>query len=190
LSVFTILIAISESVGFYIGDPDSAVCTNLLKIAQQLRNDSLLAISYNIIGQYISMMKGDNATGLEYFFKAIPLAEKAHDKRRPSSIYFEKAIVHSNLQNNEEYGKYIRKGGENLPDNFAPVLQFYAGTVSTWHDYLLCGESPTRLCTGLCPTAYHYQPKNYQSDIHLQCFFLNGAVQNKLDDKEMAALYF
>jgi hypothetical protein len=49
-------------------------------------------------------VKGDNATGLEYFFKAIPLAEKAHDKRRLSSIYFDKAIVHSNLQSNEEYG--------------------------------------------------------------------------------------
>ena len=69
-------------------------------------------------------MKGDNATGLEYFFKAIPLAEKAHDKRRLSSVYFDKAIVHSNLQSNEEYGKYIRKGGENLPDKSQPLYNF------------------------------------------------------------------
>ena len=110
--------------GFYTGDPDSAICTNLLQIAQQLRNDSLLAISYTIIGQYISRVKGDNATGLEYFFKAIPLAEKAHDKRRLSSIYFDMAIVYSNLQNNEEYGKYIRKGGENLPDKLHPLYNF------------------------------------------------------------------
>ncbi len=31
---FTILIAISESVGFYTGDPDSAICINLLQITQ------------------------------------------------------------------------------------------------------------------------------------------------------------
>ena len=31
---FTILIAISESVGFYTSDPDSAICINLLQIAQ------------------------------------------------------------------------------------------------------------------------------------------------------------
>ena len=65
---FNILIDISESVGFYAGDPDSVLCIELLQIAQQLKNDSLLAISYDIIGQYISRVKGDNATGLEYFF--------------------------------------------------------------------------------------------------------------------------
>ncbi len=88
---FTVLIAISQ-VAFTAGDTDSATCTELLQIAQQLKNDSLLAISYNIIGQYVSRVKGDNTTGLDYFFKAIPLAEKAHDKRRLSSIYFDMAM--------------------------------------------------------------------------------------------------
>ena len=187
---FTILIAISESVGFYTGDPDSAICTNLLQIAQQLRNDSLLAISYNIIGQYISRVKGDNATGLEYFFKAILLAEKAHDKRRLSSIYFDIAIVYSNLQNNEEYGKYIRKGGENLPDKSHPLYNFmlaqYQRGMTT---YFVVNHQPDSALIYAQPLTITSQKINSQTYI-FNAYFLNGAVQDELGDKEMAALYF
>jgi hypothetical protein len=45
------------------------------RIAQQLKNDSLLAISTNIVGNYFRG-KSDYPTALDYFFKAIPLAEK------------------------------------------------------------------------------------------------------------------
>ena len=48
---------------------DSAICIDLLQIAQQLKNDSLLAISYNWIGYYFNQSKGDNTTALEYFLK-------------------------------------------------------------------------------------------------------------------------
>jgi hypothetical protein len=37
---------------------DSASCMQLLKIAQSLKNDSLLAISYNRLGSYFSFTKG------------------------------------------------------------------------------------------------------------------------------------
>src|SRR6185503_12799225 len=78
-----------EVVGWKGNSIDSAHCIELVQIAQQLNNDSLLAISYNWLGSYFYFNKGDNATGLEYFFKAVPLAEKAKDKRRISSLYFD-----------------------------------------------------------------------------------------------------
>jgi hypothetical protein len=39
---------------------DSASCIELLKIAQQERNDSMLAISYDWTGSYFAFTKGDN----------------------------------------------------------------------------------------------------------------------------------
>jgi tetratricopeptide (TPR) repeat protein len=114
----------AENTGLHSGELDSATCVQMLRIAQELKNDSLLAISYNLIGEYVSRIKGDNTAGLEYFFKAIPLAEKSNDKRRLSSIYFDMALIYFNLQNNEESVTAIRKGGENLPDKSHPLYDF------------------------------------------------------------------
>ena len=110
---------VTEAIGFYAGDPDSSLNTELMRIAQSLRNDSLLAISYDLLGQY-TRSKGDNAAALEYMFKAIPLAEQARDKRRLSSIYFDIASVYDALNNVEAYGKYNRAGGANMPDTSHP----------------------------------------------------------------------
>lgn len=103
---------------------DSASCIELLKIAQQEKNDSMLAISYDWIGGYFSFTKGDNVSALDYFFKAIPLAEKAKDKRRISSLYFDIAITYEELNNEEEAFKNNIKGGENLPDKSNPLYDF------------------------------------------------------------------
>src|SRR6185437_5997792 len=86
---------------------DTSIGLQMHRIAQQLKNDSLLAISTNVLGNYFRG-KGDMPTALDYFFKAIPLAEKAKDKRRISSIYFDIAECYWNLQNFEECYKYAK----------------------------------------------------------------------------------
>jgi hypothetical protein len=43
-----------------VGNVDSASAIELLQIAQEQKNDSLLAISYNWIGSYFAFNKGDN----------------------------------------------------------------------------------------------------------------------------------
>lgn len=53
---------------------DSAATMQMLQIAQELNNDSLKAISYNWLGTYFYLKKGDNTSALEYYFKALPLA--------------------------------------------------------------------------------------------------------------------
>jgi signal transduction histidine kinase len=103
---------------------DSSLCIQLLSIAQHLKSDSLLAISYNWIGAYFAFSKGDNIAGLEYFFKGIPLAEKAKDKRRISSLYFDISLVYSGFKNYQAEYDYTIKGGENLPDSTSPLYNF------------------------------------------------------------------
>ena len=103
---------------------DSSLCIQLLSIAQHLKSDSLLAISYNWIGAYFAFSKGDNISGLEYFFKGIPLAEKAKDKRRISSLYFDISLVYSGFKNYQAEYEYTIKGGENLPDQSSPLYNF------------------------------------------------------------------
>jgi two-component system NtrC family sensor kinase len=105
-------------------DIDSSLCIQLLSIAQQLKNDSLFAISYNWVGAYFAFTKSDNISGLEYFFKGVPLAEKANDKRRISSLYFDISIVYSKLQNYKASFEYTIKGGEYLPDQSSPMYNF------------------------------------------------------------------
>jgi hypothetical protein len=58
----------------------------MLRIAQELNNDSLLAIAYNLVGGYFISNSGDYGKALEFYFKGIPLAEKANDMRRISSL--------------------------------------------------------------------------------------------------------
>lgn len=81
------------------------------------------------------------------------------------------AIVYSNLQNNEEYGKYIRKGGKNLPDKSHPLYNFmlaqYQRGMTT---YFVVNHQPDSALVyeeTLTSTAQ----KKYQPDIHLRCLF-------------------
>ncbi|MFM9985463.1 MAG: hypothetical protein ACKVOK_09555 [Flavobacteriales bacterium] len=118
---FTATIKYLESVDAYGSNTiDSALCVDLLQMAQSLKNDSLLAISYNWIGYYFATEKGDNTTAFEYYFKAIPLAEKYKDKRRISSLYFDIAGRYFSLENFDELYAYTKLGGQNLPDKTSP----------------------------------------------------------------------
>ncbi|TMI94878.1 MAG: hypothetical protein E6H08_07845 [Bacteroidetes bacterium] len=135
---FNLITKILENQSFIRGgNIDSAECVRLLQIAQQLKNDSLLAASYNWIGSYFSFTKGDNASALEYYFKALPLAEKANDKRRISSLDFDISLAYYSLQNNKAAVQYVRKGGDDLPDKSHPLYDFmllqYQRGMATWY---------------------------------------------------------
>jgi Tetratricopeptide repeat len=187
---FNLINKILENENGFSGNVDSAACIELLQIAQQLNNDSLLAISYDWIGTYFSLSIGDNTTALEYYFKAIPLAEKVQDKRRISSIYFDIALIYFNLQNNEEAVKYIRKGGENLPDNSHPL-----------YDYMLAqyqrGMATYFVLTNQPDSALHYGQAMVETSRRAKSLLfqyngmhLSGAANSKSGEKEMAEIYF
>lgn len=188
---FSIIVKISEQhLLLDGGKTDSSAVIQLLKIAQQLKNDSLLAISYNWIGSYLGFVKGDNITALEYFFKAIPLAEQVQDKRRISSLYFDIGLLYFTLQNNEEAGNNIRKGGANLPDRSSPM-----------YDYMLVqyqrNMAQYYLLENQLDSALHYAQVFEETSRRIKsigflhvAFCTNAQVYAKGGDKEMAEVYF
>ncbi len=187
---FKTLSANAERTGLHSGELDSATCIQMLRIAQQLHNDSLLAISYNLIGEYVSREKGDNTAGLEYYFKAIPLAEKAHDKRRLSSIYFDMALIYFNLQNNEESVNAIRKGGENLPDKSHPLYDFmlaqYQRGMSIYFMFEKKPDSVLMYAQQLMLTSRKIKSPLFE----FSAGYLNGAAYAEQGDKDLAETWF
>jgi hypothetical protein len=187
---FKMLAEISESSGLHSGELDSAGCVEMLRIAEELNNDSMLAISYNLIGEYVSRIRGDNANGLEYFFKAIPLAEKVNDKRRISSIYFDISVIFLTLENYGEALKYNRLGGANLPDKSHPLYNFMLAQY-------LRGMASYFVNTKQADSALAYtQPlttisRKLNSPLFkLSSFYLSGAAYDLEGDDEMAETYF
>ncbi len=188
---FNILRNILELNLSYKGDNvDSAFCIELLQIAQQQKNDSLLAISYNWVGAYFAFTTGDNRSALENFFKAIPLAEKAKDKRRISSLYFDIALTYISLENFEESYKNTIKGGEYLPDKSSPMynfmliqyqrnLAFYYLSTKHLDSALKYIQAADQTNQQINSTLYRYTGLR-----------ANAAVYVLAGDNEMAELYF
>ncbi len=124
LERFTATIKYLENADTGEGDViDSTLCIDLQKMAMQLKNDSLLAISYNWIFAYFNA-KGRTNEAIEFLYKALPLAEKYNDKRRISSIYFDLASTFSGLGKKTESYDFLKKGGENLPDKTSPMYDY------------------------------------------------------------------
>jgi hypothetical protein len=191
LDSFSIIVRFSES-RFVLGggEADEAMAARLLLLAQKLRNDSLLAISYNWIGSYFAFTKGDNTTALDYYFKALPLAVKAKDQRRISSLYFDIALVYFTLQNKEEAVKNLRKGHENLPDTSSPMhlfmlMQYQRGMAQYC---LLSAQTDSALyyTQQLSATSLKLKSLSFQYG----ALILSAHVYTQLGDKDMVKLYF
>ncbi|MDB5209370.1 MAG: AraC family transcriptional regulator [Sediminibacterium sp.] len=188
---FSIIVKIAETnLLLKAGVIDTSMHMELLKTAQQLKNDSLLAIAYNWIGTYMGFVKGDNTASLEYYFKALPLAENAHDKRRISSLYFDIALVNFFLQNNEEALKNIRKGGENLPDTSSPMYHFmlvqYQRNMAKYYLLTQRYDSALHYAQGLAETSARIKSQSFS----FGAMYLNGSIYWKMGDVEMADVYF
>jgi tetratricopeptide (TPR) repeat protein len=188
---FSIIVKLSEF-NFVLsgGAADKATAIRLLSIAQHLKNDSLLAISYNWIGSYFAFTKGDNTAALEYYFKALPLAEKAKDKRRISSLYFDIALVYFTLQNKEEAVKNLRKGNENLPDALSPMHLFmlmqYQRGMSQYYILSRQNDSALYYTQQLSATSLKIKSLSFQYG----ALYLGGQVYMQMGDKDMAEIYF
>ena len=169
---------------------DSASCLKMFEIAQQLNNDSLLAISYNFTGNLFLFNTGDYSKSLEFFFKGIPLAQKTNDKRRLSSLYIDISIVYENLGNPDEQIKYIRKAEAALPDKNSPMYNYMVRQVQyNYSRYFLYMQRPD--------SAMHYTQALNETNLRLRSFLyetyaqmLLGVVHRQLGDKELAAFHF
>jgi len=168
---------------------DTSLCIQLLRLAQGLKNDSLEAIGYNMAGSY-NARKGDYPTALEYLLKAIPLAEKAKDKRRISSLYFDISLTYIILKNMREALYYNLKGQENLPAKTSPVYDFMAAQFDrNMVRYYLQLNKPGEAL----PYVRHLEMEGTRLNapvIRLPALFLSGAAYAQLGKTDSAELYF
>lgn len=169
---------------------DSAMCIDLLQIAQQLNNDSLLATSYNWIGYYFNQSKGDNTTALEYYFKALPLAEKFNDKRRISSLYFDIAGTYYSLKNIDEFFNLTKKGGENLPDKTSPKYDYMLVQYQRNMGIAYMEKNQLDSALSYAQAAVQTSDKLQLSTFQLQALHLLGAINAKKNENELADVYF
>ena len=172
------------------GNFDYSSCVQMVKIAQQLNNDSLLAIGYNTVGNYFLINNGDYSNALEYFFKGIPLAEKAGDKRRLSSLYIDIAVTYYKLNNPEEQIKYLRKAMDNLPAKTSPLYYFMLTQVQvyTCRYYILKNENDSAL---QYIKALNGSNRYLKSPVYACATeFLTGIVYDQKGDTASAGLYF
>ena len=188
---FTATIKYLETVDSYASSNiDSALCIDLLQIAQQLKNDSLLATSYDWIGYFFSIKKGDNTTALEYYFKALPLAEKFNDKRRISSLYFDIASVYYYLKNFDEYFNFTRKGGENLPDKSSTKYDYmlvqYQRNTGTYYLEKMQLDSALVYAQAAGQTSERLKLRLYK----VQTLTLLAVTYSKMNEDELAEVYF
>jgi tetratricopeptide (TPR) repeat protein len=169
---------------------DSASCLKMLQIAQQLNNDSLLAISYNFIGNLFLLNTGDYSRALEYFFKGIPLAERTKDKRRLSSLLVDIAIVYENLGNKNEQLHYIRKAEASLPGKNEPMYNYMVRQIHyNYSRYFLSVRRPD--------SAMHYTQALNETNLRLRSFLyetyaqmLLGGVYEQSGDNELAQIHY
>ena len=151
------------------GNPDSSYCVDLLKIARQVNNDSLLAIAYNQVGNYFFRDKGDFSKAIEYFFKGVPFAEVAQDKRRLSSLYIDIGAVYARLHNGEEEVKFARKAIANLPEKTSPLYYFMAAQAYYYlSDYFLS--------VGQMDSTLHYAQELNEANVSLKSPMFESAT--------------
>lgn len=168
---------------------DTAIGLQMHRIAQQLKNDSLLAISTNVIGNYFRG-KSDLPTALDYFFKAIPLAEEAKNKRRISSLYFDIAECYFNLQNLDECYKYANIGAYNLPDKNSPMYDSmamqYHRTMGNYYLKKNMPDSALKEVHELEEENSRLKKPNYL----MYGFLQNGTAYTQLGENDLAEVYF
>lgn len=168
---------------------DSASIMQLLQIAQDQKNDSLLAISYNWVGNYFSWTS-DHNKALEYFLKGVPLAKKVNDKRRLSSLYIDISLIHKSIKNETDELRYINLARENLPDKSSPLYPFMDIQVKSLSaKYYLEHHKPD--------SALHYAQEAKEVNLVMKSIFFDAIVNvllgnsyDQLGDSALADLYF
>jgi len=168
---------------------DSAFCFQLLGIAQDLNNDSLMAISCNWVGNFFSW-SSDYNKAIEYFLKGVPLAEKAKDKRRLSSLCIDISIIHNYMKNSAEEFKYMNMAKQNLPDKNSPFYSFMNIQVQS----LL---AKYYLLNGKLDSALHYTQQIKETNLGLKSYFfdaisnlLSGGVYEQMGDTALAEIFY
>jgi hypothetical protein len=109
----------------------------MLTLAQELNNDSVLVITYNMIGDQF-MTKGNYVDGLEWLFKGLPVAEKTGDEGYLCSLNLDAASAYNYIGDEVNSLKYARRSigyltGKKFENTNLP-LQAYSVIATTFYN--------------------------------------------------------
>jgi hypothetical protein len=134
--------------------------------------------------------KGDNATAMEYFFKGIPFAERANDKRRISSLYFDLSLVYINLQNNDELLKHLRKGEENLPAATHPLYYYMLAQYLRGITFYFIRTNQPDSALHYARQAEEIAPRANSLVMEFSAHRVSGAAYALTGEKKLAEVFF
>jgi hypothetical protein len=169
---------------------DSLVCIELHQIAKDLNSDSLLAVSYNWIGDYFLFTKADNTVALEYFFLAVPIAKKANHQYILTSIYLDIALTFFNLNNPSTAFQYIQLAGKSLPHVSAAKYDYmarqYQSAMATYYVFTNNPDSALHFIHALNETNQRLKGLVFET----RAFGLTAAVHDLKGDMQLAEIFY
>jgi hypothetical protein len=131
----------------YTGQPDSSryATEQMLKIATNTHQDSLLARAYLQIGNYFGNIS-DYKQSLEYNFKSLQLAEKAKNKTVIWLASKEVGVTFKKLKNHNESLRYLKKAETFLKETTLVSTDAFNRTYTHFAEvYLGLGEPDSAL---------------------------------------------
>lgn len=191
LERYNLLLEINS--GYYtygIGENKADYLLEMVRIALQQKNDSLIAQSYNFAGDYYLFELEDYNTALAYLFKAIPYAEKINYKRSLSSLYIDISVAYALLKNRPQELTFVQKAEANLPDTKNADYNYLLLQLKLQYGYYYDLIHQPKIAIPYLNAATELNLKlNYPVfDFYIKAVF--GNVYQQLGDNDFAAVYF
>ena len=162
----------------------------MLRIAQQLKSDSLMGWACSFSGIYYLYYKGDCNTALEYYFKGIEYSEKANDKANIAGMSIDVSNAYYLLQNPTNQLNFIKKAEANLPDKNDPL--YFTTLIQVQLGYALYYEKIKQPRVALQYNQASEATNFKLSNSVFESFVLDvyALAHEQLGDKELAEVYF
>lgn len=186
---------LTQLISYYMasGDVDSMANLNkqALHIAQALHNDTLLVQSYLNIGNYL-VFKSDFEASLEFYFKALHLAEERKLNKFMVTILNNIGGEYEDLNNFGEAIKYTRRSAKVMAEvEDKGVMPIY----NNWHmafDNYNLGKPDSALLYLPVAQKLNLDPKGRIRDPYIQAhiYWVYGLAYDQLKNKELARQWY
>ena len=162
----------------------------MIRIAHQLKNDTLLAISYSVTGSYYLFNKGDYNTSLDYHFKSIEYSNRLNLKRPLCGTYCDISLSYSHLLNFPEALNFAKKAEANLPDkNFDAYYYLLSQVEDRYANYYINIRQP-KLALQHAQAANNANMQLNNTRFEAGNFALFGSAYHLQGDNDLAEAYF
>ncbi|HLK31335.1 MAG TPA: hypothetical protein VKT28_22340 [Puia sp.] len=179
---------------FYIGLTDAKgigdIAKEELTIAEQLKNDTLLQISYNTLGIFFEI-KSDYKPALEFYLKALHIAEKDNNLVNMAVFTSNISLIYIETKNYPQALNYLRRSEPlcTLPEVMRKHPDYIVGThVNICEAFLGMDQPDSALKYVQLAKAENLSVKDESSEASILGDF--GSVYEKLHDNDLAESYY